>query len=57
VLRTLDAIHLATAVLVDADLVLAYDERLTHACRHNGMNVAAPGRKIDAQFSKPTALG
>lgn len=43
-LRTLDAIHVATAVLLDADLVVAYDDRLLDACRHNGLAVATPGR-------------
>lgn len=44
VLRTLDALHLATAILLDADLVLTYDERLASACRHNSLSVRAPGR-------------
>lgn len=43
-LRTLDAIHLATAVMLTADLVITYDERLGRACRHNGFDVLAPGR-------------
>lgn len=43
-LRTLDALHLATAVLIDADLVIAYDDRLLDACRCNGLVVATPGR-------------
>jgi hypothetical protein len=42
VLRTLDAIHLATAVLLDVDAVLTYDERLALAARHNGLAVSAP---------------
>lgn len=45
VLRTLDAIHLATAVLVDVDEVLTYDERLALAARHNGLTVSAPGEE------------
>lgn len=44
VLRSLDALHLATAVLIDADLVVTYDERLADACRRNSLAVAAPGR-------------
>lgn len=44
VLRSLDAIHLASAVLLDADLVLAYDDRLAVACKANGIACAAPGR-------------
>jgi predicted nucleic acid-binding protein len=42
VLRSLDAIHLATAVLLDVDAVLTYDERLAMAARHNGVAVSAP---------------
>jgi predicted nucleic acid-binding protein len=44
VLRSLDAIHLATAVLVDADVVVTYDDRLADACRRNALAVASPGR-------------
>jgi predicted nucleic acid-binding protein len=44
ILRTLDALHLATAVLTDADLVVTYDDRLAEACRRNALAVAAPGR-------------
>jgi hypothetical protein len=44
VLRSLDALHLATAVLIDADLVVTYDERLADACRRNSLAVVAPGR-------------
>ncbi len=43
-LRTLDAIHLATAILLDVDLVVAYDTRLVDACRHSGLVIAMPGR-------------
>lgn len=43
VLRSLDAIHLATAIVIDADVVLTYDERLAAAARHNGLVVATPG--------------
>lgn len=43
-LRTLDAIHLATAVLLAVDVVITYDERLARACRYNGFEVLAPGR-------------
>jgi predicted nucleic acid-binding protein len=42
-LRSLDAIHLATATLLDADVVLTYDERLANACRYNGLMTASPG--------------
>jgi predicted nucleic acid-binding protein len=44
VLRSLDAIHLATAILADADTVITYDDRLADACRQNGLTVLAPGR-------------
>lgn len=44
VLRSLDALHLATAVLVDADLVVTYDERLADACRRNALAVVSPGQ-------------
>ncbi len=42
VLRTLDAIHVATAVLLDADLVMTYDDRLAAAAIRNSLDVAAP---------------
>ncbi|MGH3613322.1 MAG: hypothetical protein ACRDRK_12170 [Pseudonocardia sp.] len=45
-LRSLDAIHLASALLVDADLVSTYDGRLALACEENGLAVAKPG--VDA---------
>jgi uncharacterized protein len=43
-LRTLDAIHLATALLLDVDLIVTYDDRLSGACRHHGLASAAPGK-------------
>ena len=46
VLRSLDAIHLATAVILDVDLVLTYDGRLASACRHNGFATSAPGAVV-----------
>lgn len=45
VLRSLDALHLASAVVIDADLVVTYDDRLADACRRNALAVAAPGRQ------------
>jgi predicted nucleic acid-binding protein len=45
ILRSLDAIHLASALIVDADAVLTYDVRLEEACRHNGLRVTMPGRE------------
>jgi predicted nucleic acid-binding protein len=43
-LRTLDAIHLATAIVLDVDEVVSYDDRLIDACRLNGLTTALPGR-------------
>lgn len=42
VLQSLDAIHLATSVLVDADVVVTFDARLAAACSENGLAVRAP---------------
>lgn len=42
-LRSLDAIHLATASIVAADLVIAYDERLLRAASELGFRTASPG--------------
>lgn len=41
--RTLDAIHLATALYIDADELVAYDRRLLDAAAGQGLHVAAPG--------------
>jgi len=41
-LRTLDALHLATALRVGADTVVAYDARLLAAARTLGMSVQSP---------------
>ena len=43
-LRTLDALHLATALSLGADLalVVSYDERLSDAARANGLSVLTP---------------
>jgi uncharacterized protein len=43
-LRTLDAIHLATAILLDVDEIVVYDDRLIEACRSNGLTTVMPGR-------------
>jgi predicted nucleic acid-binding protein len=45
-LRSLDAIHLSTALGLGADLagVITYDERLGSAAASLGMRVASPGR-------------
>ena len=43
--RSLDAIHLATALEVGADLSLVtYDERMADAARAQGLKVVQPGR-------------
>lgn len=42
-LRPLDAIHLATALAVDPDIVLVYDRRLGRAALDAGLRVMAPG--------------
>jgi len=42
-LRSLDAIHLATARLSGADLVVTYDERLLQACHAAGVMTGQPG--------------
>lgn len=41
-LRSLDAIHLATAVLIDADLLLTHDARLADAAAEGGLAVRQP---------------
>jgi hypothetical protein len=40
--RTLDAIHLASALRVEADELLAYDHRLLAAAGEQGLRVANP---------------
>jgi predicted nucleic acid-binding protein len=42
-LRTLDAIHLATALVVEPDEFVAYDPRLLDAAEAAGLTVASPG--------------
>ena len=41
--RTLDAIHLATALYIEADELVAYDLRLLEAAEEQGLEIAAPG--------------
>ena len=41
-LRTLDAIHLASAVAVGADCILTYDSRLADSATGVGISVLAP---------------
>ena len=43
-LRTLDAIHLASALRVEADELVAYDARLLEAALEQGLRVVTPGR-------------
>jgi predicted nucleic acid-binding protein len=40
--RTLDAIHLASALRVDADELVAYDRRLVAAAAERGLAVSSP---------------
>jgi len=42
-LRSLDAIHVATAWLADADVVVTYDDRMIQACMELGLSTARPG--------------
>ena len=42
-LRSLDAIHLATATLLSADLVCVYDQRLLLAASELGFRTISPG--------------
>ena len=43
-LRTLDAVHLATAIGIidDCDGIITYDDRLADAARRHGLTVVAP---------------
>lgn len=40
-LRSLGSIHLASALLIDADLLIAYDQRLLEAAQHHGLPVGS----------------
>ncbi|MEX0835324.1 MAG: type II toxin-antitoxin system VapC family toxin [Nitriliruptor sp.] len=42
-LRSLDALHLATVLRLDAESLLTYDVRLTAAAESLGVRVVAPG--------------
>jgi predicted nucleic acid-binding protein len=42
--RSLDAIHLASAQRVEADAMVVYDERLLGAARDAGIPIVQPGR-------------
>jgi uncharacterized protein len=41
-LRSLEALHLATALRVDSDTIVAYDARLVAAARSIGLSVHSP---------------
>jgi predicted nucleic acid-binding protein len=41
--RTLDALHLASALRIEADELLAYDQRLVAAATERGLAVTSPG--------------
>jgi len=45
-MRTLDALHLATALSIgdDPEAFITYDDRLATAARHAGLVVLQPGR-------------
>jgi uncharacterized protein len=42
VLRSLDAIHLASAAFADAEVMMAYDERLLAEAREHGFRPCSP---------------
>lgn len=42
-LRTLDALHIAIALRVDADIMLTYDQRQIDASHAAGLRTASPG--------------
>ena len=43
--RTFDAIHLASALRIEADELVAYDRRLTAAATARGLPTASPGSR------------
>lgn len=43
-LGTLDAVHVATALVAEAQAVLTYDDRQAEAARAEGLRVIQPGR-------------
>jgi uncharacterized protein len=46
-LRSLDALHVATALRLDASVVVTYDHRLSQAARTVGLATTAPGQTSD----------
>ncbi|MCG2620880.1 type II toxin-antitoxin system VapC family toxin [Arthrobacter sp. I2-34] len=47
-LRTADAIHLATAIRLHADVLVAYDRELLAAAESAGLSTASPGRSQES---------
>lgn len=45
-LRSADAIHLATAIRLQADVLVAYDKELLSASAEAGLTVSAPGLQL-----------
>lgn len=52
ILRSLDAIHLATALALgdDLEVVATYDDRLAQACALHGVAAVAPGQRSNASM-------
>jgi predicted nucleic acid-binding protein len=46
IVRTLDAIHLASALRVQPDELVAYDRRLLSAATDQGLSVSHPGAQL-----------
>jgi len=56
-LRSLDAIHLASAVVNDADVFVTYDDRLGEAARAVELKIEAPGLdQVDEGLTAKTTL-
>ena len=47
VTRILDALHLDAALRLDADAILTYDHRLGDAAQSVGVDVTAPGNRLE----------
>jgi predicted nucleic acid-binding protein len=47
--RTLDAIHLASALRIEPDELLAYDRRLLAAATEHGLQVASPAAESPSE--------
>jgi uncharacterized protein len=43
-LRSLDTLQVASAMLLDADLLITYDDRMADTGQHNGLRCTTPGR-------------